>query len=362
MEGAQRRDRVSDAVPGLSGDDSLARGDPLLPRGEVVIETPESGVEVELLDLEPRRAAMRADVLRGLAATPKYLPSQYLYDERGAKLFEDICELDEYYLTRTEFSILRRALPAIARRIGPRALVIEPGSGSGIKARLLLSGLEDPAGFIPVDISRLQLVEVAATFQERSPELEVMPVCADFTEGFELPAGTEDERRRICFLPGSTIGNFDPEPAVQVLRRLTEACGPEGGVLIGVDLKKPREILEPAYDDARGVSRAFALNYLTRLNRELAADFVPAQFGYQAPYHDEHGRIEMSLVSKVAQTVPLGDATVSFAAGELISTEYSYKFDLEGFASLAARAGLAVRDVWTDDRHYFSVQYLTPHK
>jgi dimethylhistidine N-methyltransferase len=352
------RDRSLSSVPGLAKPQRETQAERRAPRATIVLEVSENGDEIEIRDQEPALARMREDVVRGLGSDPKCLPSQYLYDERGAKLFEEICELEEYYLTRTEFSILRRHLSAIARRIGPGAVVIEPGSGRGNKARLLLSGLERPAGFVPVDIARTQLVEVATEMNLRSPDLEVLPVCADFTLDFELPPQAVAARRRIGFLPGSTIGNFEPDAAVNLLRNLARACGPQGGVVIGVDLKKDRPVLEAAYDDARGVSKGFALNYLVRLNAELRGDFDLSKFGYQAPYDEERGRIEMSLVSLGDQTVHVDGTSFDLADGELISTECAYKYDLAGFRALAARAGLEVRQVWTDPRQLFSVQYL----
>ncbi len=313
---------------------------------------------VQLTDCSPQTAKMRADVLRGLSQTPKQLPSQYLYDECGARLFEQICELDEYYLTRTEISILRRYLPQMAGAVGPRPLVVEPGSGEGIKTRLLLEHLDDPVGYVPIDIAREQLVEAAESLNAEFPALEVLPVCADFTGEYALPAPTRPHERVLVFFPGSTIGNFTPQQAGRLLARLGRLCRPAGGLLVGVDLKKDRATLEAAYDDAAGVSAAFALNYLVRLNRELGAEFDLDQFGYQAPYNERLGRIEMSLVSRRAQRVRLDRTVVHFGRGELVHTEFSYKYDLRGFAALASQAGLSVARVWTDPQRRFSLQYL----
>jgi dimethylhistidine N-methyltransferase len=311
-------------------------------------------------DYQPATETMRADVLRGLAQDPKVLPSQYLYDERGARLFEQICETKEYYLTRTELAILRGNMGAIAERIGPDALVIEPGSGSGIKTQLLLEHLEDPAGYVPIDIAKKQLAEFAAQMDRRFPDLEVSPVCADFTDDYELPPCADTARKRVAYFPGSTIGNFTRAVAEDVLRHMGALCDAEGGVLIGVDLKKDRAIVEPAYDDEAGVSAAFALNYLVRLNRELDADFDLEQFGYEAPYDEVHGRIDMALVSHCRQVAHIDGVGVSFEAGERVRTEYSYKYSPGEFAVLAGNAGLEVTDTWTDSDRLFSVQYLTP--
>ena len=310
-------------------------------------------------DYGPATKTMRDDVLRGLAQNPKMLPSQYLYDERGARLFERICETEEYYLTRTEVAILRHHMDAIVDHIGPGALVIEPGSGSGIKTQLLLENLEDPAAYVPIDVAKQQLAECAVRMDQRYPDLEVKPVCADFTNDHELPTVEGRVRRHVVFFPGSTIGNFTPADAVGILRQMAKLCGDDGGVLIGVDLKKDRAILEPAYDDAEGVSREFALNYLVRLNRELGADFELRRFGYEAPYNEAQGRIEMALVSLCQQVAHIDDVSVPFSTGERVRTEYSYKYSLEEFAEVAKKAGLTTAEVWTASKRLFSVHYLS---
>lgn len=314
--------------------------------------------EPRLHDLEPAAAKMRTDVLAGLRSSPKYLPSQYLYDDRGARLFELICEQPEYYITRTEIAILESNMDSIADRVGPHALLIEPGSGEGAKSALLLNGLSKPAGFVPIDISRAQLVSVARSIADRFPGIEVAPVCADFTDDPEVPTVSQPVRRRVAFFPGSTIGNLKPEDALDILRHLRTLCGERGFVLIGVDLKKTPDILEPAYDDAAGVSRDFALNYLRRLNADLGASFDLAEFGYEAPYDPGNGRVEMALVSRRDQTVHIGRARVHFEAGESIRTEYSYKYDVEGFLALAERAGLEAEEIWTDPARLFAVMLL----
>jgi dimethylhistidine N-methyltransferase len=321
--------------------------------------TEENANTITVHDYEPATATMRDDVLRGLAQDPKMLPSQYLYDERGARLFERICKTEEYYLTRTEIAILRQNMDAIVDHIGPGALVIEPGSGSGVKTQLLLENLEDPAGYVPIDVAKRQLAEFATQMDQRFPDLNVMPVCADFTNGYELPPCNAAVRKRVAYFPGSTIGNFTPAVAVEMLRHMGELCDDDGGVVVGVDLKKDRAILEPAYDDAGGVSRDFALNYLVRLNRELDADFKLEQFGYEAPYNETHGRIEMALVSRCRQVAHIDGVGVPLDTDEHIRTEYSYKYDPEEFAALAENAGLEVTDTWTDPDHLFSVQYLS---
>lgn len=311
-----------------------------------------------LRDLEPAPAQMRADVLRGLRREPRMLPSQYLYDERGAELFEEICATEEYYLTRTEIGILRQHMPEIAATVGPRALVIEPGSGSGIKTRLLLGGLAQPAGYVSIDIAKAQLAAVADELHREFPGLSVLPVCADFTQPLELPGVAGVVRRRVVYFPGSTIGNFEPPAAARLLARMRDLAGPGGGVLLGVDLRNDPAIIEPAYDDSAGVSGRFALNYLERLNRELAADFDADQFIYEAPYNTGLHRVEMRLTSLCDQEVRVAGMTFQLRAREHVYTEFAYKYDLESFAALAAEAGLRVARVWTDRQRRFSVQYL----
>ncbi len=319
-----------------------------------------SQTDLSVHDFAPSTETMRDDVLNGLSRSPKELPSQYLYDEHGAKLFEQICETEDYYLTRTEQGILRHNMDAIAKSVGPDALVIEPGSGSGLKTRMLLNGLDNPVGYVPVDVAKDQLARFATNVDREFPELEVKPVCADFTDDYEVPACDDAERSRLCYFPGSTIGNFKPNVAIDVLNHLAELCDDDGGVLIGVDLKKDRETLEAAYDDSQNVSRKFALNYLARLNRELDADFQIEQFDYEAPYNESLGRIEMALVSSRDQVVGINGSHVRFNDGERVHTEYSYKYTLAGFAALAEKANLKVEQTWTDSEGLFSVQYLEP--
>jgi dimethylhistidine N-methyltransferase len=299
------------------------------------------------------------DVLRGLSGPRKELPCKYFYDEAGSRLFECICALPEYYPTRCELAILGRHGPEIARLLGPRCALVEYGSGSGLKTRRLLDRLPDAAAYVPVDISREHLLRSAGALARRYPALEVVPVCADFTRPFALPAWRGPAARRVVYFSGSTIGNFGPAEATALLAGIARLVGPGGGLLIGVDLKKDRAILEPAYDDAQGVTAAFNLNLLARINRELGADFALARFRHHARYDEAHGRIEMHLVSLERQRAHVGGRAFLFEAGETICTEHSYKYDREGFTALAAEAGLRVERVWTDDQGLYSVQYLT---
>jgi dimethylhistidine N-methyltransferase len=314
--------------------------------------------ELELRDFGPARERLLADAVAGLLAPRKWLPCKYFYDERGSELFERICGLDEYYPTRTELGILRARASAMATTLGPECLLIEYGSGSSVKTRLLLDRLEAPAAYVPVDISREHLLRAASALSARHPDLPVLPVCADFTRPFELPPLPRAPRRRAAYFPGSTIGNFAPAEARKFLTQVAELCGPGGALLIGVDLKKPREVLVRAYDDALGVTAEFNLNLLRRLNAELGADFALDAFAHRALWNEVEGRIEMHLVSRRRQEVRLGGHRLRFAAGETIHTESSYKYDLPGFAALARSAGFEVERVWIDGAALFSVQAL----
>jgi len=307
---------------------------------------------------EPTLADERDEILAGLRAAPKQLSPKYFYDRRGSELFDAICELPEYYPTRTELGILRDHGSEIAGAAGSGTCLIEFGSGSSVKIRRLLSLLPEVAAYVPVEISRSHLLEAAAGLARDFPGIEIRPVCADFTGHFELPALSRPVSRRVVFFPGSTIGNFEPDAAASLLERMRKLLGPRGGALIGVDLQKSREILEPAYNDAQGVTAEFNLNLLRRLNNELDADFDLAAFRHEARYNADAGRIEMYLFSRSEQTVRVDGERIRFARGEALLTEYSHKYTLEGFATLAAGAGLEVAAVWTDPQQLFSVQYL----
>ena len=297
------------------------------------------------------------DVVQGLTGTPKRLPSKYFYDRRGSELFERICELDEYYLTRTELLILRRHAPDMAEAIGPGALLIEPGSGNSHKARLLLEHLRDPVGYVPVDISREHMTRWVARLAADFPGLYIVPTVGDFCADFDVPP-VPGTRRRVVYFPGSTIGNFTPDDATEWLARMARITGAGGGLLIGVDLKKDVATLEAAYNDRAGVTRAFNLNLLWRLKSDLGADVRPDRFEHRAFYNADEGRIEMHLVSTERQTIRLDHTVIELKPGETIHTENSYKYDLEQFAAIAARSGWRRAAYWTDDQGLFSVQYF----
>jgi L-histidine Nalpha-methyltransferase len=301
----------------------------------------------------------RADVLRGLRAAKKELPCKYFYDEAGSDLFEQITALDEYYPTRTEMAIMRRHAADMARLLGPRCVLIEYGSGSSIKTRLLLDYLSDPAGYVPIDVSDEHLRRSARALREEYPRIEVLPMCADFTQSLELPAHRKPPARRVVYFPGSTLGNFAPEKAIALLQQTAQLCGRGGGLLLGIDLRKDPRVIEAAYNDRRGVTAAFNRNILVRINRELGANFDVERFAHRAFYNAVEGRIEMHLVSRCDQTVCVGAMPFLFTAGESIHTENCYKFSLRALAGLAEAGGFDAEQVWTDERQYFSVSYLT---
>jgi len=313
---------------------------------------------IRLHDREPVRDRMREDVLLGLRHQPKRLPSKYFYDARGSELFEKICEQPEYYLTRVELAILREHIGAIADAIGPDALLMEYGSGSGLKTRLLLQHLQSPVAYVPVEIAREALLASIGGLAGAFPDIEMLPVCADFTEPLALPRPERHARRTVAFFPGSTLGNFEHDEAVQLLRQMRAQIGRDGAALIGVDLRKERADLEAAYNDAAGVTAEFTLNLLERCNRELGADFDLAAFSHRARWNPLAGRIETHVLSAREQWVRIGSETFRFEAGEPMLVEYSCKYSPEDFARLAARAGLRVTRMWTDSQSRFSLQWL----
>jgi dimethylhistidine N-methyltransferase len=309
-------------------------------------------------DFGPRQERFLAEVLSGLRKPQKELPSKYFYDERGSQLFQYICTLEEYYITRTEASIMEANIKEMVELLGPRTLLIEYGSGDCNKVRLLLDHLHDVVAYVPIDISREQLLSVTENLDSYYPALEVLPICADYTSEFVLPDPKRASDRVVVYFPGSTIGNFDPIPAKHFLEHVARVCGPGGALLIGVDLKKDPRILHSAYNDSKGATAAFNLNLLRRINDELNCDFQLDWFSHYAFYNPREGRIEMHVVSQREQVVHLGKATITFDRGESIWTENSYKFNIDEFQQVAASAGLEVKRVWTDERRWFSVQYL----
>jgi dimethylhistidine N-methyltransferase len=297
------------------------------------------------------------DVVVGLSSRPKRLSPKYFYDEIGAQLFEEITQLPEYYPTRSELSILERHAPDIAKFIPPDAALIEFGSGSTRKARLLLDAAPAVTAYVPVDISSEMLQQEAAELRRDYPHLTVLPVEADFTKPFQLPRGIA-LRSRVGFFPGSTIGNFEPHAAASFLRHAAAMLGAQSTLIIGVDLVKDVHVLNAAYDDAAGVTARFNLNLLTRINRELGGNFDLGTFCHQAFYNTERRRIEMHLASRTRQKVKVAGRSFDFRAGETIHTENSYKYTPESFGAMARGSGWSPVATWTDPQGYFMVQAL----
>jgi L-histidine Nalpha-methyltransferase len=312
-----------------------------------------------LLDAAPAREDFRKETLAGLSASPRSLPCKFFYDDRGAQLFQKICDLPEYYITRTELEILRLKGAEIARSLGPGVELIGLGTGAGTKTRILLEEMDHPAVYIPIDISKEQLQRSVARFARVFPNLQILPICADYLEPFELPLPRRPSNRSVVYFPGSTIGNFDPAAAIVFLRRLAELVGDGGGLLIGVDLQKDRRVIERAYNDRAGVTAEFNLNLLARANQAFDADFDLKQWGHRAIYNSNKGRIEMYVVSTIDQSVHIDDQQFDFRAGESILTEYSYKYTPEGFAAIARDAGFEFQKAWSDRKKLFGVFYFT---
>jgi L-histidine Nalpha-methyltransferase len=313
------------------------------------------GLGFGLEALAPETERFLDDVVHGLSARRKWLPPKWLYDARGSGLYELICEQPEYYPARTELAILERHAGEIADAIGPGALVFEYGAGSGRKTALLLESLAWPAGYVPVDISGDALLAAAEALGRRFPRLDVRPVVGDFTRSVRLPLEAMPADRRVAFFPGSTIGNFDPPEAVALLRKMARDAGPGGALVIGVDLVKGERTLVRAYDDARGVTAAFDLNLLARMNRELGADFRLSSFRHRSIWDPRLSRVEMHLESQEAQLVRVAGRSFAFAAGETIHTESAYKWEPRAFDALAAISGWRLERTWTDERAWFAV-------
>lgn len=294
----------------------------------------------------------------GLALKPKRLPSWLFYDERGSALFEQICEQPEYYLTRSEVALMGEHAGSIADTLGTEVRLVEYGSGSGLKTRMLLQHLDRTVCYVPVEISPEPLRESVRRLTSEFPQVPVQPLCADFTKPLRLPIPPRAPRRTVLYFPGSTIGNFEAREAALLLRKMRNEMGDAGGILVGVDLKKDPAVIEAAYNDRAGVTAEFTLNMLARLNREIGSDFDLAAFAHRARYNPMAGRVETQIVSRREQQVEIGRSKVRFRNNEAIQVEYSCKYSLEDFAGLAERAGLAVMRVWTDPAQNFSVQYL----
>jgi len=316
---------------------------------------------LRIVDHHPATDNILREVLDGLAGTPPQLSPKFFYDERGSKLFDRITELDEYYPMRTETAIMEAHGAEMASAIGPAAMIVEYGAGSSVKTRILLDHLEDPVAYVPIDISRDHLKASAEQLAGDYPDIEVLPVCADYEQPVELPATSRPVSEHVVYIPGSTIGNFHPGAARRFLERAAHlsARSHDGALLIGVDLQKDDRVLHNAYNDKEGVTAEFNLNMLTHINRLFDADFDTDRFRHVAFYNDVEGRIEMHLESRARQTVTIAGQTFRFDEGERIWTESSYKYTVDGFAELAASAGYRQEAVWKDPANLFSVQYYT---
>lgn len=298
------------------------------------------------------------EIQAGLRLPQKMISPKYFYDERGSKLFEKICELPEYYLTRTEVGIMQAHAGEMANAIGPRPYVIEFGIGSGLKTRLLLDALLQPVAFAPVDISAEHLAETVNELALSFPDIEMLPVAADFTQPFPLSRPSRSPNRNLVYFPGSTIGNFEAAQAGKLLRVMRQMAGKEGCIIIGIDLKKDSYIIDNAYNDSQEITSSFNLNLLRHLNREFGTDFDIGQFRHQAIYDETAGRIEMRLVSQCKQTVRIAGLEANFTEGESIITEYSHKYSPQEFLDLADSAGFAPVQAWTDANQWFGIHLL----
>ncbi|MDZ7807269.1 MAG: L-histidine N(alpha)-methyltransferase [Gracilimonas sp.] len=301
---------------------------------------------------------MLSEVLAGLSKAQKTLPSKYFYDKRGSELFEKICELEEYYPTRTELSIMKQNIDEISEKIGHHVKLIELGSGSSIKTRMILDHVNAIDSYVPVDISEEFLTDIVNDLQGEYPGLKIQPVAADYTEPFSIPGNNEAENRKIAYYPGSTIGNFTKDNAKKFIGLISDLVGKQGGLLIGFDLIKDRRTLINAYDDAQGVTAEFNKNILERINRELDANFNIDLFEHKALFNENKSRIEMHLVSKIDQTVVVAGQEFIFVEGESIHTENSHKYSLESFREMT-RSHFKYVTTWTDSENKFCVQFLT---
>lgn len=314
--------------------------------------------KIVLSDLHPTADDITGDVLAGLADTPKSLPSKYFYDERGSRLFEQITREPEYYLTRVELELLEASMPEIAEAVAACAHVVEYGSGSGRKTHLLLDGLIDPVAYTPIEISRTALLASVERLAEAYPDVEMLPVCGDFTQPVPLPVPARGHGQVMVFFPGSTLGNFLPTDAERLLRSMHTTMGTGGRALVGIDLDKDPALIEAAYNDAAGVTADFTVNLLLRLNRDIGSDFDVQAFAHRAVYSRERMRIETFLVSLCDQQVDVAGQHFQFADGEAMEVEYSHKYTDASFSALAARAGLRVVGHWNDPRDWFGLRLL----
>lgn len=313
---------------------------------------------LRFIDLSPAQTSFLDEVISGLSRAHKELPAKYFYDERGSALFERICELPEYYPTRVETALMQAHSAEIAAALGAEVLLIEYGSGSGAKTRILIDAL-NPIAYVPIDISESALRQWGTELRAARPDLAIIAICADYMKPLPFPDFSDiGHRRKVVFFPGSTIGNLTPEEVLVFLGHSADTVGAGGAMLVGVDLKKDPALLHAAYNDAQGVTKAFNLNVLERINRVLGSDFAPDSFWHYAYYRPQRGRIEMHLISKTAQVVRVAGRRFHFRAGESIHTEISCKYEVDEFRELARQAGFTPERVWIDGARLFSIHLL----
>jgi len=301
----------------------------------------------------------REDVREGLQDQTKRIPNKYFYDAKGSELFQQICGLEEYYLTRCETEILRTHHREICAAVGPECALIELGSGTSREARILLATLENPALYVPIDISWVPLTQSSAALEREFPQLNILPLCADYSQVTMLPPQARESRRRVFFFPGSTIGNFTQLEALAFLRQIRNLCLPGDAMLIGFDLIKDSAVLHAAYNDKQGVTAAFNLNLLERLRHELGAEVDLDGFYHRAFYDSDLQRVEMHLVSSRFQVMTLEELKITFWPHESILTELSCKYSRQSFANMAKSAGFAPQLIWTDSKGWFATAFLT---
>ncbi len=315
-----------------------------------------TSTSIQFYDYHPKPVDFFAEVIDGLNKEQKKIPPKFFYDQKGSEIFEEICATPEYYPTRTEHRILQENAEEIAKIIGHHCLLVEPGSGNCEKVRLLLDALK-PQAYVPMDISKDHLKKAAQALSVDYPWLDVHAACIDFTQPLDL-SFCPDDMQKIAFFPGSSIGNFEPSAAIKFMSQVVDAVGQGGGMLIGVDLKKDKGMLDAAYNDEAGVTAAFNLNLLDRINQELDADFEVGNFEHHAFYNSDKGRIEMHLRSQQEQIINIDDQTIKFDKGETIHTENSYKYTIKEFQAMADKAGFMPVYVWIDPEELFSVHYF----
>ncbi len=314
---------------------------------------------MQIYDCEPQINDLREVVQNGLQQPQKTLPNTLLFDDIGLQLFEKVCDARDYYPARTELALMHECVDQISSLAGSNCLLIEYGSGSIQKTRILLDHLPELAGYVPIDISKDYLVRSASKVALEYPNLEILPVCTDYNQFFNLPCPSNPCKRRLAYHAGITIGNVHPSQASAFLARVRQTCGDHGALLLSVDLKKDPRVLEAAYNDSEERVAAFSLNMLMHLNRELGANFQVEQFRYQSIYNPDMGRMEMYLISCEEQTVYFNDQSFKFASGERIWTDCSYKYTLKEFADIASQAGWSTKHVWQDGDELLSIYYLT---